>query len=144
MKNNYSASDKAYTAAIIDGEGWIYANKFRRKDTGHMSTPCQIGVANTCKRVLEWLQTRYGGKIYHRNGSNMYSWEVIRMSEMLNLLKSVRPYMIIKRDIADLMIAFLELRVDSIVDGHYSNMMSEKANKLVYKIKDLNKTKSYL
>jgi len=145
MKNSYSASDKTYAAAILDGEGWLYANRFKRKDNGHYCVQCRVGVANDSISMLEWLKKSFGGSI-HRQGPDKktHTWCLTKMVEMLWFLKIVRPYIKIKGIIADTMIEFLELRVDGIIDNHYSNKMSDKAIELVHRIKELNTTRSYL
>jgi len=55
----------AYTAGIIDGEGCtgILKCKESRNRTGY-SYRLEIVVANTDKRLVNWLKTTYGGHLH--------------------------------------------------------------------------------
>jgi len=144
VKSNYSVADKAYAAAILDGEGWMYANLIIRKDTGYSNPAFKIGVANKSMSMLKWLQNNFGGKIYNQTSDGVYAWNLTKLSEMLWFLKNVRPYMKIKCEVADTMIDILGKRVDGVIDGHYTNKMTNKEKSIILKIKELNETQSYL
>jgi len=144
VKSNYSVVDKAYAAAMLDGEGWMYANLITRKDTGWSNPAFKIGIANKSLSMLEWLKDSFGGKIYNQTSNGVYAWNLTKISEMLWFLKNVRPYMKIKCKVADIMIDVLSKRVDGIVNGHYTNRMTNQERNLILKIKELNETQSYL
>lgn len=93
-----------YIAGMIDGEGSILV--YQRWVT--------VTVANTDRPLMDWLAAR-GGRIAVRhkpgNGNHrrqVYSWDVSKKLDVLNLLQQVLPYLIVKRDKAEQAIAFLE------------------------------------
>jgi hypothetical protein len=90
--------DLAYLAGIIDGEGTIC----KPKSSGGVRW--QFYVGNTDLNLMNWLEP-IGGLMGKRekpkpNYKQMYVWRIYRQSDICKLLKSVVPYMIIKKDAA--------------------------------------------
>jgi len=135
MKNNYSASEKAYAAAMLDAEGHIYANRKVRNDTGYPQTYYGVCISNLSRDMLEWIQHRFGGIIYVRKNNNILTLQFVKQQEMYWFLKIVRPYLIIKSDLADLMIQYLESRFES---SNKFNKLNNNEIKLIAKIKHFN------
>jgi len=139
MNSEFREADKAYAAAMLDGEGTIYANYLVRKDKGNFQTYYYIGIVNKSVELLEWLREKFGGTIYTRkNGIPM--WQLTRLSDMYFFLKLVRPYMIIKCDVADLMIKFIESRMNTAINNKSASLTNSEKEMLL-KIKRLNETR---
>ena len=113
--------DKARLAAYIDGEGSIYINKQGalggRKKTPQYSLSLMIG--NTDVRLMTWLKSTFDGSVYHVKYEKckhlgkkpIMRWQVNeRMAEVI--LKACVPYMIMKKQQAEVGIAFMLLKQD--------------------------------
>lgn len=105
-------TDKAMTAAWIEGEGCITITSQQRKKGCNRSYSMHIIVTNNDRRVCEWLKAHWGGSIQSRDLPSQtqyvcYRWQ-LGASAAATLLKAIYPYMLIKRDQAALAIAFQE------------------------------------
>ncbi len=108
----------AYIAGIIDGEGSIGVMKFKpklasgEKSVGYLE---YLKVANTDYRLVAWLKDKTGvGCIYAEsrkkaNHRQVYTWHVSSL-RFYELLKQVYPYLVIKREQANLIFLFRETR----------------------------------
>jgi hypothetical protein len=101
----------AYAGAVLDCEGhvtgWLYQHPKGRQPYAQV----RIGVTNTDQRLLNWLITLFGGKVYKKvkgplSKKDCYEW---RPADTLWFLKLVMPFMIVKQRQARLVIAFLSL-----------------------------------
>lgn len=102
-----SPVELSYIAGLIDGEGCllIYRKKDRR-GTYHFRSILRI--SNTSLRVISWLQDRLGGKPAKskKDGSHelaVYHWPM-EGPRLAQLLIAVRPYLVIKPELADLLV----------------------------------------
>lgn len=103
-----SVAELAYIAGLIDGEGCllIYRKKDRR---GSSHFRCILRISNTSQRVIEWLQTRLGGGAHAGQPSSsnhllVYHWRC-EGPRMATLLVATCPYLVIKPELADLLIS---------------------------------------
>jgi hypothetical protein len=98
-------TDFARLAAYIDGEGSININKFGNYDC------VRLDVFNTDPRLIVWLKRTFGGGATYREFPNehqrfpKYSW-YIGAQKCCDLLEKCMPYFVIKREEAELVIAF--------------------------------------
>lgn len=100
-------AELAYIAGLIDGEGCLLIyRKLDRRRTPHLR--CAVTVSNTSKRVVMWLQDRLGGTAVTSNDIRaghlpVFHWrcEGPRMAQLLTV---VRPYLVIKPELAQLLI----------------------------------------
>ena len=136
MIGNLPVKDKAYAAAMLDGEGYVYANRIARARDSTMQTMYQVGIVQDDTRLLEWLENKFGGKIYHRNGK-VDRWQCTNQLDIYNFLTVVRPYMMLKCDVADLMIEYCESRMSN--EAH--TPLSDRELECITKIKYLNETR---
>lgn len=105
-------TDLAYLAGIVDGEGYITISGVTTKAN---RGAIRVGVTNTYKPLIDWL-LEYGGSVKAKPEGRVgslgklpcYHWGVTARLEILALLKSIEPYMRIKRDKAKLAIAMIE------------------------------------
>lgn len=102
-----SATESAYLAGIVDGEGCIHMPKGVR----HI----RVNVANTSATLIEWLRGLGGTVIVNRRNfptgtkstKPVFSWSVNSWHNCRALLTQIEPHMLIKRDRARHAIALL-------------------------------------
>ena len=91
---------EAYAAGMLDGEGCIYISP----GTTHQHQ-LSVVFSQTDSRSLEFLAYRYGGRVRPGKvtsaGRPTYQWHLTGKSAM-DFLSSVRPYLIIKEEQADI------------------------------------------
>ena len=99
---------RAYAAALIDGEGTI---KIRRKLTpkGGVRYFPFVKAVNTNREVLTFLKYNFGGavtSIYdaHPRHSRVFVWYIQKEGARC-FLRAIRPYLIIKREHAVLVLS---------------------------------------
>lgn len=105
---------KAYLAGIIDGEGSIAIGRgLPKAGSGDVSTRYwnYVKVTNTDIRLLEWVLAETGvGSIQRdkpRGGNRRphYTW-ICAGVQSVRILQAVRPYLVIKKEQADLIFEF--------------------------------------
>jgi hypothetical protein len=99
-------------AAFIDGEGSIYIKPLQTKSARY--NQLTIHIANTDPRLPVWCQQNFGGKVY-RSDSNRrlqgekcniaYSWRIFSKNAE-NILRGCLPYFILKREQAEIALAY--------------------------------------
>lgn len=124
--------DWARLAAFIDGEGTIYINS--QKMMGRMRSPrhfLSVVVTNTNPKLILWLKNVFGGSVYaikkgkygKPSHKQCYRWQ---LNELLGgeILRGCLPYFIIKREHAEIGLAFLELKAKQ--NGRQGKRLSEE------------------
>ncbi len=94
----------AYTAGIIDGEGHIGIGRTKNYFC------LRVEVANTSSRLIDFLHLTFGGNVWTGKRPNRkvyYRW-MISTRAADEFLRSISPYLLIKRNQADLALAFRE------------------------------------
>lgn len=111
-----SPTEAAYLAGLVDGEGHVAIYGGYGKTDRH-AYRVRLEVTNTAVPLLEWCVTATGvGKLIRQGEpgpkqKQVYSWP-IGAENAYAVLQQVRPYLVIKADRADLVMAFQErLRV---------------------------------
>jgi hypothetical protein len=102
--------DWARLAAYLDGEGTIVIIKSRLE-----YTQLVIRVANTDPRLPMWCKELFGGKVYasdtnvRRDGRSrrFYTW-AIQSQKAENILRECLPHFILKREQAEIALAYRE------------------------------------
>jgi hypothetical protein len=105
----------AYLAGIIDGEGslMLWMNK-KTKVRGQFNL--RVNVSTTDKILMDWLFENFGGTIYEMNAPSrkakshwkqQWIWQVNR-PQILQLLKEIYPFLIIKKERCEIAIKFRE------------------------------------
>ena len=108
-------NDLAYAAGLIDGEGSIQIVK-------HRDPTCRQGyklwlnvtVSMCDPEAVEWANNTFGGSLYTpkaktSSGRTIYRWSVTTRAAA-NFLKSIRPFLKVKAEVADIAIAFSAIR----------------------------------
>ncbi|GHH57838.1 hypothetical protein [Lentzea cavernae] len=103
-----SAAELAYIAGLIDGEGCLLI--YRKKDSrGGLHFRCILRIANTSLRVIAWLQVRLGGTAVPAQKPRAHHLQVYQWPcegpRLAALLVAVRPHLVIKPELADLLIS---------------------------------------
>jgi len=102
--------DLSYLAGIIDGEGSIGIHNENGKPKG-----MRLTVGNTDPRLIIWLKETFGGSSYpdrHRKANWKESWKwTISTQQAAALLEQVLPWLRLKREQAEIGIAFQRLMV---------------------------------
>lgn len=95
-----------YTAGIVDGEGYISVTPHSACNT---YTPV-VKVTSVDKVLTDFLLENLGGYVYKRefkgNQRPAYSWEIKNKKPVKKFLTPIRPYLLIKRRQADLVIEY--------------------------------------
>jgi hypothetical protein len=91
LSPNYRVRDLAYTAAMVDGEGYITA------DT--RDALVEVGITNTSKVLMDYFLTVFGGSIQVRKptGLGKKVWYVWYPTDSLAFLRVISPHLKIKR-----------------------------------------------
>lgn len=91
----------AYLAGLIDGEGSI---RIRKKQYPF------VAIYNTHQGLMDWLAQTIGGRVGvdKRGREPQYYWTIGAARDVYCLVKAIYPYLIIKKQDADIVINFLE------------------------------------
>lgn len=110
-----SETELAYVAGLLDGEGTIAIAK-QKPNSGSKSIKyiLKIHITNTHLGVLLQCQKQFGGYIcskthYYYRRKACYEW-VLLVSKAKEFLKAILPYLVIKKEQAELGLSFLETR----------------------------------
>jgi len=132
-----SPTDAAYIAGFLDGDGCITIS-------GRHTTPePMVLFDNTDPSIIRWLLKKLGSKHNIRRGKpKKGKWRptmrvaVTGIADVYYLLKQLLPYLIIKREQAELTLKYCESRLNKV--GKRPPITSEELA-LVDKIRELNK-----
>ena len=124
-EHNMDKNTLGYLAGVIDGEGYIGLEKtqpnqkVRQINPRYMPNVCVINIQ---LELINWLKKQWGGSVNTRN-RNMKRWKSnwrtcyrwrLNQGRIVEFLTAIRPYMIVKRRQADLMIEYYQKRTKSI------------------------------
>lgn len=101
----------AYVAGIVDSEGCICLNNGLRASWGWRLQVTQLKEAG----LLEWLKDETGvGAVYDKPMGKrpMQMWVVSPQADVLGLLRSVRPWLFVKADAADVAIEHIARKME--------------------------------
>jgi hypothetical protein len=109
-----TALEAAYIAGLVDGEGCLTISK---KSGDRFNA--HVSITNTNRKMLEWVFDKVKlGIIYSQPGtvkSKVTFRYELRVKEIEAFLKMILPYLICKREQADLLLEYLGCRHTS---GH--------------------------
>lgn len=115
-ERSWTQPELAYFAGIIDGEGSF---SLKRHLKSHRYG-CALAVGNTDLRMLDWIQSRFGGIVAAEKRANtrhkpIWRW-VANSDDLETIIRSILPYLVCKKDRAELILAYratLSPRVNS-------------------------------
>ena len=107
---NLEPTDIAYIAAILDAEGTVTIQRQSgRKRTRTPSFQVRVMAVNSDPRLIYFLLDKVGGRAYSQLPANpkwsrMHRWQLVG-PQARELLAVVRPYLILKGEVADLVMS---------------------------------------
>ena len=136
-------TDLAYMAGIFDGEGCIVIHKSKPRQRGiNPSYVIEINLANTNEWIVRQFHFSFGGNVYLRKrqtetSREIWAWQ-ISANQALLCLKTLLPYLKLKRGQAEIAIKFQEEKIKRhfrLLDN--KDLVIAEANKIL--ISNLNK-----
>jgi hypothetical protein len=125
-----SAETLAYMAGIIDGEGTV---------TVSGRGQAQISVANTSNKLAGWMESKGFGLRKTRNIKGRPYWNMVLGGySIIEPLKKLLPYLVIKRQQAELVIEYIDLRLSQ---GHRFTL-SARMEEIIREIRALNERRT--
>ena len=111
MESVISVEEIAYAAGLFDGEGCVSIYKI-----GNRRLNCALylraQIVMTDPRPLQWMKQRFGGSLTQRKRQKHYKvsfdWRLFS-ENALQFLELVRPFLIVKKDQAELAIEFQKI-----------------------------------
>jgi hypothetical protein len=99
----------AYLAGLIDGDGTVTIEvTLQRKDNRFSFYPVlKLGLAKSEGWLLEKLVESFGGRIWVKN--HYVEWALTNKKEIARILKSILPYLQLKRGRAELVLKCVEI-----------------------------------
>ncbi|MBI5347276.1 MAG: hypothetical protein HZB66_01555 [Candidatus Aenigmarchaeota archaeon] len=136
----FSAFEKGWISAIIDGEGHI---SLRPHSDGKTYKP-SITIANNSEKLIQALKkTIPSGRVYiderknKKNWSKTYQFSVWKQNEIKQLLEQIKKHLIIKKGRAELMLEFLRIRKDFVAkrdkNGRFCKINQNPEEYIIYK-----------
>ncbi|SRR5260221_10278839 len=102
-----------YMAGIMDGEGCFHIAKVKAYGS-QLAYRLDMHVTTTSRELAKYLVEHHGGKFYNVPMNNpkwrdAYRWQPSGKANKEKLILGVLPYLVIKRDLANLCLEFLRL-----------------------------------
>jgi hypothetical protein len=106
-----------YVAGMLDAEGTIQIAVDKRPN-GIIGMGLQIIIANTDKKLMDWLVKNFGGRFYRRsnkrgfsspNSPDIYFWNLFGKGTQEAFLLGILPYITAKKQEAVLALEFVRL-----------------------------------
>lgn len=129
-------TDLAYLAGLFDGEGTISCSITETKK-GNKALHKQLSIFNTNFTLITWIISRFGGTIHSRKRNKVWKEEhQVKWSaeDGYWLLRAVLPYLVIKREQAELYLALHETKTTKV-----TTEIQEQRELLVARVRELNK-----
>ena len=114
-RKEYSVTQAAYLAGIIDGEGCIFIGNYSRNKSGDKFYQTLFTVATTSEELAVWLQDNFGGlkTIYthaqtpKNSRKTVHRW-VASGDRLTHLCEVILPYIVIKKREVEIMMQMRE------------------------------------
>jgi len=143
MGNN-EVVDLAWLGGFIDGEGYLGITKSIKRDRKKLRFALSptIAIYNTKREIMTWISETYGFriKVYSRDRRPQYRDEyhcrISGLENQFKFLRSILPYLKLKRKQAELLIEFIELRLS--VDYRHTPYQ-ERCFEIYEELKKLNR-----
>lgn len=120
-----------YLAGLVDGEGCITLSRYKKpeckEDIWCYSAMLQVGMVY--KPLIAELQSQFGGYIGHKTPKDAirrsYSVWNVKGERCINLLKEIEPFLIVKKDEANLLIQYWNDNEARLVGGKMKGLHGE-------------------
>jgi hypothetical protein len=100
-----------YLAGIIDGEGTIRINKITPKKGWNPTYNLHMSCGMVCEEIPKLLQDTFGGSLGLERVAgkrSMFRWNMTGRLQIYTAIKVIQPYLIVKKNHAELAIEFAE------------------------------------
>ncbi len=128
---NPSEVDWARLAAFIDGEGCVRISHLKRKDKNKYTMWMEVVICNTDPRLIQWLVNTFGiGRVASMSHQNVkwatsFRWHTsCRQAEWV--LENCLPFFVIKREQAEIALAFQATLQRVGVKGHSDEVWNKR------------------
>jgi hypothetical protein len=106
-----------YLAGLIDGEGYLGLIPIHKKGSANITYQCVLKLClagMNAQKVITMVGEQYSGHVYKRNkntatGKDVYTVEIKSRPRMKILLDDIAPYMLVKKEQAELMREYIDL-----------------------------------
>lgn len=121
----------AYTAGYIDGDGCFSIGKTTIKKTNYIKYQASLTITSTNRSVLEFFSTCYGGSIADFDRKKYPQQKpqyrlTLRHSDSINLIEKILPYLVERKDQAELFREFITTESKEIKDFFIEKMFPLK------------------
>ena len=141
----WTVAELAYFAGIIDGEGCLSLTVGKRRANGlSLTRATQLYVGNTDPRVIQWIQSRFGGSVALRPSPHperhkpLWRW-LCSGANIEPVLRAVLPYLIIKREQATLILAYRKTMAMVGSNAQTTNETQQTQDEMIAQLRVLNK-----
>ena len=146
MYENLTEEELAYIAGLVDGEGSFHLHKHKR-NTGLITYDVSFYISNTKKELIDWLNKKIEGSRIQETKKNKeylnrnicYLFHLTKQKNLLEFLPKIIPYLIIKRNQANIIFEFIKIRSSLYKRGGHNSIHSNEEEKMYFKIRNLNK-----
>lgn len=124
---------KAYTAGLMDAEGYLLIRRTRAKDTNYVSYSAVVKFTNTDRLIMKWMVETFGGVYKREDRPNMapiYRWFTQGAKHSAWFLSQILPYLVIKKEEANLLLEYYKM------DGEFNPSKREYMVLESHKLKD--------
>lgn len=137
-----SATEDAYLAGIIDGEGSIVAGLRTRPGSARLQIEVRLNVCNTNAELMAWTAAHYGGR--HKRVERAAPWHDLHRLDwesrgMVPVLEAALPYLIVKRERAEWAIELGQTATQTFGRGGYPAELRDRRVALVGLIRAANR-----
>jgi hypothetical protein len=121
-----------WLAGFFDGEGCITSSSVYQKGKYEIfpRVYIQISITQKDRNILEKIQNEYGGTI-HKDNKNCFHLRITGKKNMKNILLSIYPYSICKKEQIELALEFIEtMREENLGCKALSNSIHEDRERI--------------
>ena len=102
-----SATDWAYLAGLIDGEGCIRIEGGVYSSRRFSGTPT-VALTNSSSKMIDWVLDKFGGHLYRKKRRTC--WDIYWLGKaVIPILEGIYPYLTAKKDQAEIVLAYRKL-----------------------------------
>lgn len=138
-----SATDAAYIAGFMDGEGSFFCNREKSKFNRHpYYYNFTVTVSNTNVQVLQWIMDVCGGTFWFNesrsgNANHKTCYKIVFSGETIRaIVPQFIDYLIIKKKVASLVLNALKIRDEG--SNNYSHSKEEIYHEIYCELRELN------
>ncbi len=135
--------NKAYLAGLVDGEGYFGLIPIRKKESTNTTYQCVVKLCLAglnAEKVIKLIADNYKGHLYKRNkntatGKEVFSVEIKSKPRVKALLDDIQPYLLVKKEQAELMREYIDLPVINPLYGSFTQELFDKRLEIAKRMK---------